>query len=61
MKSSKFVGRVEPQNNTSLFSQTWRSKSVPEKAVLVNLHGLKDHSSRYSELAVMATQSGFVL
>ena len=53
--------RFQGQNNTSLFSQSWRSKSVPEKAVLVILHGLKDHSSRYSELAVKAAQRGFAV
>ncbi|MGP8079312.1 MAG: lysophospholipase [Dehalococcoidales bacterium] len=53
--------RFQGQDNTSLFSQTWRSKNVPEKAILVVLHGLKDHSSRYSELAVMAAQCGFTV
>lgn len=53
--------RFEGKNDVSLFSQTWQSKNLPKRAILIILHGLKDHSSRYSELAEMAARSGFAV
>lgn len=51
--------RFEGKNQVSLFSQSWQSKNTPKKAILVILHGLKDHSGRYTELAEMAARNGF--
>jgi acylglycerol lipase len=48
-------------NNVGLFSQSWKSSAVPSRAVLVILHGLKDHSSRYGELASTMVRRGFVV
>jgi alpha-beta hydrolase superfamily lysophospholipase len=39
----------EASDKTRLFSQYWRSNNP--KAVLIIVHGLKDHSSRYDRLA----------
>ena len=53
--------RFEGKNQVSLFSQTWQSKNTPRKAILIILHGLKDHSGRYTELAEMAAKNGFAV
>ena len=42
-----------------LYYQTWSSQASPPKAALVVLHGLKDHSSRYTDLAARLTSRGF--
>jgi acylglycerol lipase len=44
-----------------LFSQAWRSSDWPPRALLVVLHGLKDHSSRYGELAAAMVKRGFLV
>jgi alpha-beta hydrolase superfamily lysophospholipase len=39
------------KDNTGLYEQAWRPQTGAPKAVLVIMHGLKDHSARYAELA----------
>ena len=38
-------------DGTVLFGQSWRPTAGPVRAVVVLVHGLKDHSSRYAALA----------
>lgn len=54
-------GSFEGTGRVKLFSQSWQNKSREKRAIFVILHGLKDHSSRYSELAAVAAQSGFAV
>ena len=44
-----------------LFAQSWRPANEEPRAVLVVVHGLKDHSSRYGELAVRLVGEGFAV
>jgi acylglycerol lipase len=52
-------GYFPTADGLKLFRQTWQSGAVPPRANLIVLHGLKDHSSRYGELAARLTQRGF--
>jgi alpha-beta hydrolase superfamily lysophospholipase len=47
--------------NLRLFAQSWDNPDIPRRAILIILHGLKDHSSRYSELASATVKRGFVV
>ncbi|PTL77624.1 alpha/beta hydrolase [Vitiosangium sp. GDMCC 1.1324] len=42
---------VAGARGTRLFQQWWRPEGQPPRAVVVVVHGLKDHGSRYEELA----------
>jgi alpha-beta hydrolase superfamily lysophospholipase len=44
-----------------LFSQSWRPVDEEPRAVLIVVHGLRDHSSRYGELAVHLVGQGFAV
>src|SRR5256885_2010749 len=44
-----------------LFAQSWRPADGAEKAVLIVVHGLKDHSARYAALADAAVQRGYAV
>jgi alpha-beta hydrolase superfamily lysophospholipase len=44
-------GTFEGFGNIRLFYQSWLPDSAPARAVLVNLHGLGDHSGLYPNLA----------
>ncbi len=52
-------GTFSAVDGLKLYYQTWPSRSGPPRAVLVVLHGLKDHSSRYADLATRLTNSAF--
>src|SRR5260221_11068416 len=43
-----------------LYEQAWHPEGAP-RAVLVIVHGLKDHSARYAALAARLTQLGFAV
>jgi alpha-beta hydrolase superfamily lysophospholipase len=47
--------------NLKLFSYRWQKTDKPVRAILVILHGLKDHAERYSELADTMNKRGFVV
>jgi alpha-beta hydrolase superfamily lysophospholipase len=51
----------EGVDKVKLFSQSWIGNKQDIRAVFVILHGLKDHSSRYSELAAIVAQKGFAV
>jgi acylglycerol lipase len=44
-----------------LFEQWWRPKDAPVRGALVVVHGLKDHSSRYGELAERLVGEGIAV
>lgn len=49
----------EGSGGVRLFSQHWKPRNP--KAVLIIVHGLKDHSSRYSSLAEELTGHGYAI
>ena len=51
---------IEGMGGLPLFAQAWRPADSP-KAVLVIVHGLKDHSDRYGALADQAVQHGYAV
>ncbi|APR87897.1 Lysophospholipase [Minicystis rosea] len=51
-----FVGVHE----LKLYAQAWRPRAEP-KAVVVLVHGLKDHSARYAPLAAHLVKEGFAV
>jgi alpha-beta hydrolase superfamily lysophospholipase len=54
------TGRFSGGGGTILFRQTWRPES-PARGVLVNLHGLGDHSGLYPTVVEHFTARGFVV
>lgn len=44
-----------------LFAQSWRPTREEPRAVLIVVHGLRDHSSRYAELAEHLVGQGFAV
>lgn len=51
----------EGKGGIQLYQQWWRPVGTPPKAVVVVIHGLKDHSSRYGELAGRLVAHGFAV
>jgi alpha-beta hydrolase superfamily lysophospholipase len=54
-------GRFAGTGGAQLFYQAWLPESGRSRAVLVNLHGLGDHSGLYPKLANRVPGSGFAL
>jgi len=52
-------GTFQGQGGIGLFEQSWRP--AEPRAVLVIMHGLKDHSSRYAETAEALARRGFAV
>lgn len=52
-------GRFAGAQNTELFEQSWTPLKGNTKAVVIVVHGLKDHSGRYAETARQLAQNGF--
>src|SRR5664279_3643884 len=48
------------KDGIDIFAQYWRPESAP-KAVVVLIHGLGEHSSRYQHVAQYFTQAGYAL
>ena len=42
-------GQLDGVGNTKLDWQSWQPTKVKKRGVLVVMHGLKDHSSRYAD------------
>jgi acylglycerol lipase len=55
------VGVFDGDGLVRLFEQWWRPAGKPPRAVVVILHGYKDHSTRYSELADRLAQHGIAV
>jgi acylglycerol lipase len=51
----------EGSGGLQLFSQSWRPVSEEPRAVLIVVHGLRDHSTRYGELAEHLVGQGFAV
>lgn len=51
----------EGQGGLRLLSQSWRPVGEEPRAVLIVVHGLRDHSSRYAELAEHLVGQGFAV
>lgn len=56
-REGRFVGSKE----TKLFEQSWTPVKGTSKAVIIFVHGLKDHSTRYTEVARKLAQSSFAV
>ena len=56
-KESRFKGVEE----TSLFEQSWQPLKGKSKAVLIIVHGLKDHSDRYADVARKLSQNYYAI
>lgn len=52
--------RFEGKEGVKLFTQSWRPTEQP-KAVVVVVHGLKDYSDRYGELATTLVRHGYAV
>ncbi len=53
-------GRFDGKDGVSLFEESWRP-TTQAKAVLVMVHGLKDHADRYAVLAEAAVEKGYAV
>lgn len=51
----------EGTGGLQLFAQSWRPANEEPRAVLILVHGLKDHSTRYWELALRLVGEGFAV
>lgn len=51
----------EGTGGLQLFSQSWRPAGEETRAALIVVHGLRDHSSRYAELAEHLVGQGFAV
>ena len=51
----------EGTGGLQLFSQSWHAAGEEPEAVLIVMHGLSDHSSRYGELAEHLVSQGFAV
>ncbi len=51
----------EGTGGLQLFSQSWRPAGEEPRAVLIVVHGLRDHGSRYAELAANLVGQGFAV
>jgi alpha-beta hydrolase superfamily lysophospholipase len=51
----------EGTGGLQLFSQSWRAAGEEPRAVLIVVHGLRDHGSRYGELAEHLVSQGFAV
>jgi alpha-beta hydrolase superfamily lysophospholipase len=54
-------GRFDGALGLKLYRQSWRPASGDPRAVLVIVHGLKDHSARYAEFADRLAQRGIAV
>lgn len=53
-------GMFQGSGGAQLFEQSWMPSDSP-RAVLVLVHGLRDHSSRYETVARQLTEAGFAV
>ncbi len=55
------AGTFQGRGGVELFEQSWRPAEGSPRAVLVAMHGLKDHSTRYGEFAQRLVARGFAV
>lgn len=58
---SHHEGRINGVNNLSLFEQSWLPNKSSIKASIIIVHGLKDHSDRYTQVAEQLTKNGYAV
>jgi acylglycerol lipase len=56
-----FESRWKSKDNLNLYAQGWEPQQNPVKAVVCLVHGLGEHTSRYSRMAAALTNEGFAL
>jgi acylglycerol lipase len=54
-------GQLEGVGKTTLYWQSWQPTKARKRGVLVVMHGLKDHSSRYADAAQRLNQAGYAV
>jgi acylglycerol lipase len=54
-------GEFEGVGHTALYWQTWQPTHAKKRGVLVVMHGLKDHSSRYADFAHELNDAGYAV
>ena len=54
-------GSFEGKGGVRLFEQSWQPQGSPAKAVLIIVHGLKDHSDRYAAVAERLVARGYAV
>lgn len=54
-------GLIHGRNHTDLFAQWWRPQADRPRAVLVLVHGLKDHGGRYASFAQGLARHGIAV
>lgn len=54
-------GHFQSHDGLKLYEASWRPTQGEPRAVLVIMHGLKDHADRYSELAEKLVGEGFAV
>ena len=54
-------GQLDGVGKTKLFWQSWEPTKARKRGVLVVMHGLKDHSSRYAEFAHELNEAGYAV
>jgi acylglycerol lipase len=54
-------GQLAGVGKTTLYWQSWQPTKARKRGVLVVMHGLKDHSSRYAEAAQKLNQAGYAV
>jgi acylglycerol lipase len=52
-------GEFDGVGHTTLYWQSWLPTKARKRGVLVVMHGLKDHSSRYADVAHQLNQAGY--
>jgi acylglycerol lipase len=61
-KSAKhYQGRFKVKDGLKLYAQWWEPEGTPAKAVVILVHGLKDHSRRYGEVADKLRQNNYAV
>jgi alpha-beta hydrolase superfamily lysophospholipase len=48
-------------HDAELYEQSWRPEGVRPRAILVVVHGLKDHSARYAAAATELARAGYLV
>jgi alpha-beta hydrolase superfamily lysophospholipase len=54
-----YQGRFKVKDGLKLYAQWWEPANTPSKAVVIFVHGLKDHSRRYGDVAKKLTLSNY--
>jgi alpha-beta hydrolase superfamily lysophospholipase len=49
------------RDGTALFAQSWRPAAGPPRAVLIVMHGLRDHGDRYAPFAARLVERGYAV